>query len=133
MINSDMGSEKIKVLVIDDEPDLRRVMRTMLERNGFYVEEAKNGEDGLEKIQNQSFDHIFVDLRMPKMDGVSFIKKLKSKRTDARIYIITAHINYDLDEEKLINSYIEGFAMKPFVEKELLELMKFEKKVILET
>lgn len=71
---------KKRVLVIDDAALIRRYYRDALETRGFFVEEALNGLEGLEKALLQPFDLVIVDINMPKMDGITFVHTLRSNK-----------------------------------------------------
>src|SRR4051794_13721536 len=75
-------SVPLRVLVVDDGTLIRLYYREVLEAAGFEVGEAINGIEALEKILSERFDLVIVDINMPKMDGVSFLRTLRS-RTDA--------------------------------------------------
>lgn len=65
------------ILLLDDSPSLRHMIKTALENAGYIVLEAINGLDGLTKAQETTFDCIVTDLKMPQMDGLAFIQELK--------------------------------------------------------
>jgi two-component system, chemotaxis family, chemotaxis protein CheY len=71
-------TSKKRVLVIDDAALIRRYYRDALEARGFFVEEALNGLEGLEKALLQPFDLLIVDINMPRMDGITFVHTLRS-------------------------------------------------------
>ena len=85
-------SKKKKVLVVDDEPDFAAIVQTNLEKEGFEVEVAYNGVEGLEKVQASPPDAIVLDIMMPEMDGYAVCKKLKSdeKYVDIPVILLTA-------------------------------------------
>lgn len=70
---------KKRILVVDDAALVRTYYRAALEAGGFEVEEALNGLEGLEKILLQSFDLAIVDVNMPQMDGITFVRTLRAK------------------------------------------------------
>jgi two-component system, chemotaxis family, chemotaxis protein CheY len=70
---------KKRILIIDDAALVRTYYRAALEADDFEVEEALNGLEGLEKLLSQSFDLAIVDVNMPQMDGITFLKALRSK------------------------------------------------------
>jgi two-component system chemotaxis response regulator CheY len=70
---------KKRILIIDDAALVRSYYRAALEADDFEVEEALNGLEGLEKLLSQSFDLAIVDVNMPQMDGITFLKALRSK------------------------------------------------------
>jgi two-component system chemotaxis response regulator CheY len=70
-----------RILVVDDANLVRRFYRDALERAGFEVDEALNGAEALEKLLDQSFDLLVVDVNMPQMDGVTFLRTLRRQTT----------------------------------------------------
>ena len=73
-----------KVLIVDDGALIRLYYRETLESAGFEVAEAINGIEALEKVLSERFNLVIVDINMPKMDGVSFLRALRSQEGDAR-------------------------------------------------
>ena len=68
-----------RILVVDDASLVRRYYRAALESGGFHVEEALNGMEALERVLAAPFDLLIVDINMPQMDGLRFLKALRSK------------------------------------------------------
>ena len=68
---------KLKVLVVDDEQDIRELIKFYLNKEGFEVIEAKDGEDALEKFDNEYIDLAIIDVMMPKMDGFELVENMK--------------------------------------------------------
>ena len=68
-----------KLLLVDDEPDILETLSLIFEREGYTLETAENGLVALEKIQNCSYDLVVCDYVMPKMDGISLLKKLREQ------------------------------------------------------
>jgi len=85
-------SEKKRILVVDDEPDFCSIVQGQLEKEGFTVELAYDGVQGLEKVQANPPDAIVLDVMMPEMDGYEMCNKLKSdeKYVDIPIVLLTA-------------------------------------------
>jgi two-component system chemotaxis response regulator CheY len=73
------ASARKRILIVDDASLVRAYYRQALERAGFDVDEALNGLEGLEKILMHSFDVVVVDVNMPQMDGMTFLRTLRSK------------------------------------------------------
>ncbi|MET0220389.1 MAG: response regulator [Tardiphaga sp.] len=69
----------LRVLIVDDAALIRTYYRAALEPRGYVVDEALNGLEGLEKVLLQAFDMIIVDVNMPQMDGMTFLKVLRAK------------------------------------------------------
>ncbi len=76
-MNSSPENPQITVLVIDDEPQIRRLLRVTLEANGFRVFDAANGQDGIVQAAQRRPDVILLDLGLPDMDGVAVLKRLR--------------------------------------------------------
>ncbi|MBC8432352.1 MAG: response regulator [Desulfobacterales bacterium] len=85
-------SEKKRILVVDDEPDFCSIVQMNLEKEGFAVELAYSGVEGLEKVYANPPDAIVLDIMMPEMDGYEVCKKLKAdeKYVDIPIILLTA-------------------------------------------
>lgn len=75
-----MGEETKTILVVDDEAPLRKVLSGHLKKEGFEVEEAKDGEEGLKKALGLHPDLILLDVMMPRLDGLGVLKRLKEDK-----------------------------------------------------
>ena len=89
-----------KVLIIDDEPAIRRSMGGILENEGYTVTDAASAIEALPLLDNDTFDAIFCDIKMPQMDGIEFLVKAKTI-TDAPIIIISGHGSIDVAVEAI--------------------------------
>ncbi|MBS4049653.1 MAG: response regulator [Methylomonas sp.] len=78
------------ILVIDDDPAVRGAFKLILEEDGYSVREAENGLQGLKMVEQARPDLIFLDLRMPGIDGVETLRRLKALDPELNIYIVTA-------------------------------------------
>jgi CheY-like chemotaxis protein len=118
-------SEKTKVLVIDDKPLNRDVVKNMLQPLGFEIAEAEDGAQGVKLFEEWSPDIVIMDIVMPVMDGkeaTKLIRKLE-KGKNAVIIAVTASA---LDEERaeILSLGVDDFVRKPFHESELLDSLK---------
>lgn len=86
------------ILIVEDDTTLNEAYRTILETNGYTVSSAQDGKVALERIEASEPDVIFLDLRMPVMDGVEFLKEFNQKHPDSKIKIIVFS-NYDSQKE----------------------------------
>jgi DNA-binding response OmpR family regulator len=77
-----------RILAVDDDPDIRRVLQMILEASGFTVETASDGEEGLEKIRQGPPDLLILDIMMPRLDGYGVMRALKEKPKWATIPIV---------------------------------------------
>ena len=80
-----------KLLLIDDEPDILRVLSISLKADGYDVIAADNGAEGLEAFENEKPEIVLTDIKMPGMDGIQVLKKVKTLNPDAEVIIITGH------------------------------------------
>ncbi len=87
----------MRILVVDDEEHLRRMMRLTLEASGYEVAEAADGEEGLKQFgDGLQFDATLLDQRMPGMDGLETLRRMKLQRADACIIMVTAYATIEL-------------------------------------
>lgn len=77
-----------KILLVDDEDDIRTISKLTMEEEGFVVAEATNGFEALEKLKTENFDVILLDVRMPKLDGYQTCRIIKSQSHTSHIPII---------------------------------------------
>lgn len=82
-----------KILIIDDEPSIRRTLREVFEYEGFKIDEAGDGKAGLKAIMTQDYDVILCDIKMPNMDGMQVLEKALEEVPDVPIIMITGHGN----------------------------------------
>jgi len=78
-----------KIIVIDDEEDIRNVLKQVLERAGYDVAVAESGKEGLEMLEQEGADLVITDVIMPGMDGVSLAREIRDKYRDTRILVIS--------------------------------------------
>ncbi len=112
---------KKTILVVDDEPDIRLFLKTVLEDEGFNVVTADNGKHALDKIKEQKPDLISLDLVMPKMRGVKLLSYLQKNKelADIPFLIVTAHANDELGQKDFMKLKAEKVIVGPhsYVEK----------------
>ncbi|MCC6663693.1 MAG: sigma-54-dependent Fis family transcriptional regulator [Polyangiaceae bacterium] len=120
-----------RVLVVDDEENLRLVLRTLLRRNGYEVETAGSGEDALGLVDSFGPDFVITDVRMPKMGGLDLLATLKAKGSDATVIVMSAYGNTDLALEAMKGGAYD-YIQKPFKPDEVvLTLRKAEERELL--
>ncbi|MDP3981576.1 MAG: response regulator [Chlamydiota bacterium] len=126
-----MTVRKNSILVIDDEPDMREILREIFEAEGYEAVLVSNGFDAVKKASEQHFHVVFSDLVMPGMDGVETVQKIQAICKDTLYFIMTAYPSEDRIEEALKTGVIKVFR-KPFDIEEVLlcvsEALKNKKK-----
>ena len=81
----------MKVLIVDDERAIRYSLKEILEMEGYQVEAAENGKEGLEKAEKEKYDAIFCDIKMPEMDGTEMLGKLIEDGVETPVVMISGH------------------------------------------
>src|SRR5579862_3538352 len=79
------------ILIIDDEKAIRKTLSEILSYEGYKIDEAGDGEEGLKKIREVDYDVILCDIKMPKIDGIEFLEKAKEFNGDVPIIMISGH------------------------------------------
>jgi DNA-binding response OmpR family regulator len=103
-----------KIMIVDDETDLREMLNLMLLKEGFETETAKNGEDFLSKIDDFQPDLVTLDVMMPGLTTREIMEKLKEKTTKPKIILLTI-VRYSEEEtQKLHQMGIVDYVTKPF-------------------
>jgi diguanylate cyclase (GGDEF)-like protein len=111
----------IKILIVDDDPDIRDVLRITLEDEKYEVYEAENGEEGLKAIQNKTFDLALLDYKMPKMTGLELCARIKKDILLRHLPVIMVTGKGEItDKIDGIDSGADDYIVKPFEPKELL-------------
>lgn len=109
---------KLHVLIVDDEWNVRNLLRIYLTKNGFKVKEAKNGHEGVQLANQHSFDLIILDLMMPVMDGWEVCQKIR-KTKNTPILMLTARTETE-DKVKGLMLGADDYLVKPFDSEELI-------------
>jgi two-component system KDP operon response regulator KdpE len=107
-----------RILVVDDEPQLRRALRSTLSALGFVVADAESGEAALEMVRAEKFDLILLDINMPGLSGLETCRAMRA-RSDVSILMLTVR---DRTEDKIeaLDAGADGYVTKPFDVNELL-------------
>ncbi|MBI5584344.1 MAG: sigma-54-dependent Fis family transcriptional regulator [Deltaproteobacteria bacterium] len=112
-----------KILAIDDEPNIRHLIQNEFSLEGFKVTTAGSGEEGLKLFEDQPFDVVLLDIRLPRMNGIEVLRRLKKKDPGPEVIMITAYgdIQTAVDSLKL---GARDYLTKPFKLDELLSIVK---------
>jgi two-component system, NtrC family, response regulator AtoC len=123
------NSEKLKrILIIDDEENMRHMLQTMLTRYGYAICTAKDGAEGLAAITNNQFDFILCDVKMPQMNGMEFLKAGRDRLISTTVIMMSAYGSIDMAIEAMkLGAY--DFISKPFKNEEIrLTIKKAEER-----
>ena len=111
--------EKMRILLAEDEKALSRVLCTIFEKNNYSVDPVYNGEDALFYLQSGNYDVAVLDIMMPKMDGITVLKKLRETGSRMPVLMLTAKSEVE-DKVMGLDSGANDYLAKPFDTKELL-------------
>lgn len=79
------------ILLVDDEKSIRKTLKEILEYEGYAVDEAQDGAEGLRMIQDGDYDVVLMDIKMPKMDGMEVLEKMQNTNADVPVIMISGH------------------------------------------
>jgi DNA-binding NtrC family response regulator len=115
-------SEAIRILVVDDEVNLRKLLGALLRREGYAVRQAADGIEALERFSAEPFSAVITDLRMPNLDGMGLLRALLERDPQLPVIVITAHGTVDTAVEALkIGAF--DFITKPYDKDELTRVV----------
>jgi two-component system response regulator HydG len=110
--------KKISILVVDDEMSIRESLSGWLQQDGYEVESAADGPSALAKVQETHYDIMLLDVKMPRMDGITVLKNLRESNADTAVVVMTAHgAIQDAVEAMKLGAY--DYLLKPFDLEEL--------------
>jgi len=108
-----MGKVRGKILVVDDEEDLRRLLTESLRLEGFQLAAASNGREALALVEQQPPDLIILDLVMPEMNGIETLKRMRERGVTAKVVVLTAYGTAQQVREAVALG-VKEFIGKPF-------------------
>jgi two-component system response regulator ArlR len=109
----------MRLLLAEDEKSLSRAIVVILEKNNYSVDAVYNGIEALEYLETGNYDGVIMDIMMPKMDGITALKKLREKGDSTPVLMLTAKAEVD-DKVEGLDSGANDYLTKPFAAKELL-------------
>ena len=118
-----MGTDDIKILITDDDGDLRELLTEAVSSWGYPVSVAKDGDEALRRLRMDRYDIVITDLMMPGMDGLALLKKIKELDRDILVIIITGYATIET-AVKAIEAGAYDYIAKPFRLDELMIVLK---------
>ncbi len=117
-----MNNETIRILVVDDDPDIVRATARLLERAGYAVACAQDGEEALAAVARQKPELVLLDRDMPKLDGLDVCRRLKQNAETAGCFVVLASGSYVDSEQQAegLESGADGYLTRPIENRELL-------------
>ncbi|MEA1883701.1 MAG: response regulator [Thermotogota bacterium] len=118
----------MKILIVDDSKNIRTTIQHLLENEKHEFDIAMNGKEALDKILTNEFDLVFLDIRMPTMDGMEVLREIRKKGNKTPVVILSAYGTVDNAVEAMKLGVVD-FMTKPFTPTEIRELLQsFEKR-----
>ncbi|MBI2280838.1 MAG: response regulator transcription factor [Bacteroidetes bacterium] len=127
-----MKTENLKILIVEDEPDVLQFIRQGLEESGFDVDFAYDGECGKKLAFSKNYDVIILDIIIPKINGLELCKKIRQENNSAKILLLTALGSLD-DKLEGFDAGADDYLVKPFDFPELLARVNVLSKRITQT
>ena len=110
------------ILIIDDEKAIRKTLSEILSFEGYTIEEAGDGEEGLKKFGQKTYDVVLCDIKMPKLDGIEFLEKAKALNADVPVIMISGHGNIDNAVEAVKKGAFDYISKPPDLNRLLITL-----------
>jgi two-component system KDP operon response regulator KdpE len=117
------ASRPLHVLVVDDEPALRKVLRTSLAASGFVIEEARSGEEAVDVLPQHPFDLVLLDINMPGMGGVEACREIRALAPKVGILMVTVR-DAENDMVRALEAGADDYIAKPVRFRELVARMR---------
>lgn len=111
-----------QILIIDDEKAIRKTLGEILGYEGYQITDAENGEEGLKKIRERHFDVVLCDIKMPKIDGLEFLQKVRTINPDVPIIMISGHGTIETAVEAVKNGAFDYIAKPPDLNRLLITI-----------
>jgi len=115
--------ETARILVVDDDESVRKVLAAILEEEGYAVDTAKNGREAIKKSKAKFYNLALIDIRLPDMEGTRLLTKIKDTTPKMRKIIITGYPSLQNAIEAL-NRGAHAYVLKPFDMEKVLEIVK---------
>lgn len=113
----------MRILLCEDEPELSNALFAILKGNNYSVDAVYNGLDAVAYIESKIYDAVILDIMMPKLDGISVLKEIRSKGNNVPVIMLTAKSEID-DKVKGLDLGADDYLTKPFETKELLARLR---------
>lgn len=110
------------ILIIDDEKSIRKTLTEILTFEGYKIDEAADGQEGLKKFREKAFDLVLCDIKMPKLDGIEFLEKAREINDEVPIIIISGHGNIDTAVEAVKKGAFDYISKPPDLNRMLITL-----------
>lgn len=115
--------EAARILIIDDDENIRKVLETILEDEGYIVETAETAKQGIEKSETAFYNLALIDVRLPNMEGIELLSKLRTTKPKMRKIIVTGYPTLQ-NAVAAVNKGADAYVMKPFEVDKILQTIR---------
>ena len=115
--------ERARILVVDDDESIRKVLATILEDNGYAVDTAKNGKEAVKKSKVKFYNLALIDIRLPDMEGIQLLTKMRNRTPKMRKIIVTGYPSLQ-NAINALNKGADAYIVKPFDMDKVLQTIK---------
>jgi len=116
-------NEAVRILIVDDDPVVLEVMKSVISVHGFFIATANNGKQALDALQSEPFSIILTDINMPVMDGMELLREVKERYPKIGVIVVTS-LSEDYSYVDVINAGAIDYMTKPFESTELLAKLR---------
>ena len=108
-----MSRNNNKILIVDREPDILKLLEILLAKRGYLVKAAKNSEEAIETFRNEYFDIVITEVRIPQLNGINLIRKLKDFDDEVEVIVLTGFSALDSAQQAIQGNGAFAYLTKP--------------------
>jgi DNA-binding NtrC family response regulator len=116
-------AESARILIVDDDESIRKVLKTILEEEGYRIDTAANGKEAIRKSYKKFYNLALIDIRLPDMEGTKLLKRIKETMPKMRKIILTGYPSIQ-NAIEAVNQGADGYIVKPFDMDKVLTTIK---------
>ena len=114
---------KSRILIVDDDENIRKVLQTILEDEGYFVETADTAKKGIERSEKSFYNLALIDVRLPDMEGIELLSKLRGTKPKMRKIIVTGYPTLQ-NAVSAVNKGADAYVVKPFDVEKILQTIR---------
>ena len=121
--SAEQNAARVRILIVDDDPDIRALIRLWLEQDGHVVDEARDGPTGLQAVMDGAHDVVFIDIMLPGMDGYEIARQVRAAPASQRPCLVALTAITD-DPQTAFEAGFDGHVQKPVEEKTIRAVLR---------
>lgn len=120
-------SDTVRILIVDDDENIRNILTAILEEEGYVVESVDTAKKGIEKTEKSIYNLALIDVRLPDMEGIELLTKMRDTKPKMRKIIVTGYPTLQ-NAVAAVNKGADAYVMKPFDVENILQTIKLQLK-----